>query len=362
MESYLLLLAFPLIWVFVAKRIWNTTITWQESAIQVIVIVVIVSGVWFAGKYGATVDQEVWNGAVTSKDRDQGHYVESYSCHCHSDSKGHQHCSTCYRDHYTVTWTGRTTVGNVTFDHLDSTSSFVYASPDPSSYKRCTVGEPASIEHNFTNYVKAVPESLFNTLQAHNTSFAGKIPAYPQVFDFYRFNRVINIDSKMGAGVKPLANLLDNSLKLLGASKQVNIIVLLTEIRDPSYRQAVENVWLGAKKNDVVVFLGLNGDNIVWTDVMTWALNSGNELFHVKVRDDLKALGTFDPTKVAAVITDNVKAHYDRPHMKDYEYLADDVQPATWVIVLAIILAVFGSVGLTYFFNKNEVDLFNGMR
>jgi len=41
--------------------------------------------------------------------------------------------------------------------------------------------------------------------------------------------------------------------------------------------------------------------------------------------------------------------------MKDYEYLKDDIQPPTWVIILAIIIAFGMSIGLTFYFHRNEI-------
>ena len=89
---------------------------------------------------------------------------------------------------------------------------------------------------------------------------------------------------------------------------------------------------------------------------MTWALNAGNELFHVKLRDGVKGLGTLDPDKFVAVVTEKIEAHYDRPQMKDFEYLKDAIDPPTWVIILAILIAIGGSLGLTWVFHHHEVD------
>ena len=98
---------------------------------------------------------------------------------------------------------------------------------------------------------------------------------------------------------------------------------------------------------------------IVWDDVMTWALNSGNELFHVKMRDDIKAIGQIDPDKILAAVKDNVVHHYDRPHMKQFEYLLNQVNPPTWLLWLCIILSVGGTVGLSVVFKYNDVDFLN---
>ncbi len=368
MESLLVLLLFPLIWPFIAKRIWHTTINYQEMALNIGIITVLVVGVWYAGKYGQTRDTEIWNGQVISKEREHGFYIESYQCNCRETCSGSgsdrtctETCDTCFRDHYTVTWRAATTVGNVTFAHLDSTSSAVYLSPDPSSYRRCIPKEPASMERSYTNYVKAVPESLFNDDRALADAFKDSIPRYPRVYDFYRINRVLEVGVRLPEATRAaLNNGLNDKLRMLGKEKEVNVVVIATAITDPSYRHAVENAWIGGKKNDVVIFLGVRSDGtILWTDAMTWALNSGNELLQVKLRDGLKAMGTIDPPRMVSFIADTIALHYTRPHMKDFEYLKDAIDPPLWVIIFAILLAVGGSIGLTVVFHKVDVNFFN---
>lgn len=363
METFLLLLLFPLAWPFVAKRIWHHTINWTEMVIQMVLVSLLVTVVYQCGKFGQTSDTEIWNGYVQSKDRVHDHYVESYSCNCTTTCSGSgsnqsctETCQTCYEDHYTVKWWAKTTVGNVTFEYLDRTTKRVYKEPDPASYVRCKVGEPASIVHSYTNYVQAVPQSLFNDDSAIDT-YAAMVPAYPRVYDHYRINRVLNvgssIDAKTISGINEALNI---SLKTLGNQKQVNVVVILTSITDPSYRYAVERKWLGGEKNDVIVLVGLDGTEVIWTDVITWALNKGNELFHVKLRDSILDMKTFDADKFTGVVIGAISAHYDRPEMKDFEYLKSAIEPPTWVLILSIIISIGGSLGLSVVFHYKEVD------
>lgn len=360
METFLFILFIPIAIAFIAKRVFRHTITFKEMGLQVGISVVVISIVWFAGTASQTRDVEIWNGQVVKKQRVHDEYTESYQCNCRTVSCGKNctttQCSTCYRDHYTVDWSATTTIGNVTFQHLDRTSRSVYQSPDPQSYIRCVPGEPASLEKAFTNYVKAVPESLFHDNSRGDSELSKKVPAYPRVYGFYRIHRVLNVDSKVSPDVINRLNTeLSNDLKTLGRSKQVNIIVILTEIDDPTYRYAVERKWLGGKKNDVVIFLGLDDNKITWTDVMTWAMNKGNELFHVTMRDGLMKIGDVTNPEVAPFIAKTITKLYDRPQMKDFEYLEDQIDPPTWVVMLCVILAIFGSAGLTYWFHKQDV-------
>ena len=371
METLYLLLAFPLIWPFVAKRIWQTELNWQEVGLNVVIVALVVTGVFFAGRYGKTIDTEIWNGYVISKKREEGSYVRTYSCNCYTTCSGTgsnrsctESCQTCFEDRYTVDWFTTTTLGKITFQSFDRSSRSVYNEPDPPAYTRCKKGEPVAQERNYTNYVKAVPESLFHDNSKIAKRFAGMIPKYPTVYSFYHINRVINVGTKVSPEtITKLNDGLGNMLKELGATKQANIIMILTKSKDPTYRYAIENAWLGGKKNDIVLMMGVdNSNHIVWADVMTWALNAGNELFHVTMRDGLQDIGVVDPAKLLPFINKTVLKLYDRPQMKDYKYLEDEIDPPFWVIMLAFILGVVGSLGLTFYFHREDIDFINNRR
>lgn len=359
-ELLLALLAFPIIWPFIAKKIWHRDISWSEVGLNILGIVILVTLTIAAGRHGQTADREVWNGEIVSKKRDHDSYVESYSCNCTSYSCGTAksprtctRCQTCYRTHYTVEWYATANFGGerlrrIRLDYLDRLSRSVYNSPDPLIYKNCEPGQHASLENTYTNYVKAVPESLFNTV-VKGQAYQDKIPEYPRVYGIYRFDRVINVDSSVEPNVvAELNNRLNETLKTLGPEKQVNVIVILTEIDDPSYRHVVENAWVGGKKNDVVVFIGLDGMEVTWADVMTFALNKGNELFHVTLRDTLLEEQTLSVEHVVDAVDSNIYNLYDRVQMADFEYLKGEIRPPDWVIIFAAILAVGGSIGLSF--------------
>lgn len=361
MTTLWLLLLVPLVWPWIAKYIWPHHISWAELGLNIGIVSAAVAIVYYCGMFGQVGDTEIWNGRILSKKRTHGQYTESYSCNCVTTCTGGKHstcttiCQTCYREHYTVNWAAKTTAGrDITFKHLDSTSSSVYKSKDPVAYLRAKVDDPVALEHKYVNYVKAVPESLFHDNQV--AGFEEHIPQYPRVHDFYQVDRVINIGSTIPAEArKDLDLALDLALRDLGPKKQVNIFAILTEIDDASFRYAVEEAWLGGKKNDVVVFIGLDGDAVTWVDVMTWAHNTGNELFHVTLRDKIREMGTFDSATVAGHIVDTVVSKYDRPHMKDFEYLSKEIEPPSWVIILASVISIAGTVVLSYVFTHTEI-------
>lgn len=353
MEMLMILLLMPLAIPVIAKSVFSHKITFTEMFIQMAAVCVPITLLVIIGYVGQTMDVEVWNGKITDKSRDHGHYERAYDCYCYRDKDGFEHCQTCYEDRYTVTWGASTTVGNFTFKHLDSGSRGVYDTPDPIEYVNCRVGEPASIEHTFQNLVKAVPESLFNK-SMNQEEFA--IPSYPRVYNFYKINRVINVGSKIPK--KELDDLnkgLNEALIHLGKTKQVNVIVIVTENDDPMYRHAVENKWLGGKKNDVVIFLGTDDKEYTWVDVMTFGMNIGNETFVVQLRDAILSQKTFNATEIVVDVTKNVLQYFKRPEMKRFDYLRDAIELPSWVIITSVIITILGSIILTFYFYTHDI-------
>ncbi len=366
MDKLLWLLIFPIVWPFIAKAIWPKVIHWGEVAINIFGVVVLVSIVFFCGRLSMMHDTEVWNGQVTAKHRQHGSYIESYQCNCYESCSGSgnnrscsQVCQTCFRDHYTVNWYLNSSLGDIRIQYLDWLSSSVYDEPNPPLYTRAFVGEACSEERSFDNYVRAVPNSLFGTVsELTQQRFLKDIPAYPEVYDIYHIHRVLNVKAKTNPTVLDSFNYqLNQSLTILGAQRQVNVIAIVTGIPDPNYRYAVENNWLGGKKNDVVIFIGTSdGNKIDWVDVMTWALNKGNGIFRSELKDNISAVGVIDPVKLTTAIHDTVQKDYTRPHMKDFEYLKKEIVPPGWVIWLCIFLSVVGSIGTSILFYRMETN------
>lgn len=350
MEILFLLLIIPLLATAAVKH-FKPNIQPAHLGASLVASAVMVSVVFFVGKFGQGYDTEILNGQITSKQRIHDEYEESYEV-CSGSGKN-QTCHTEYETHYTVDWIVNSTVGQLTLDSLDSTWRSVYNEPDPGSYKRAYVGEPFATEHSYMNYIKAAPESLFNNEQHLIEGFDKLIPAYPQVHSHYKVNHVLSPGVALPDYDK-WNEYLAHKLKTIGGSKQANIIVILAGTSDQTYRYALENKWLGGKKNDIIVLIGVSEyPKIDWVDTITIGSNAGNELMTVVMRDELTKLNTVaDYKQTLDVVTNTVVKHFDRKPMQEYEYLEDSIEVDTWVLILAIILGVAVGVGLMLYFAK----------
>lgn len=319
----------------------------KEASIQLIASWGIGAIVLLIGSMMATSDYEILNGKVLNKTRVHDYWEESYDCFCTTNSDGIQSCQTCYRDHYTVDWDVKCSTGNVGIKRLDWESRRVYNEPDPLPYKKAYKGEFCATTKSFKNYIKAAGNSLFNL--DNNLDYSEySVPAYPEVHSYYKVNRVFGF----GKLNKELNDILNSTLRTLGATKQANI-VLIGSNYDEEYRYAVEQKWLGGKKNDVIVLVGINGKLIDWVDTITLGSNLGNELMTVKMHDDIMSLKKVSKD-IAGVITGTIERYFDRKPMQEFEYLKDDIKPSIWLIILSILLCISCNVGIFFYFNRNS--------
>lgn len=359
MTTYLVLLLITLPLPWIAKLIWPHEITFKEVAVTVLASVFFLTAIYFAGSAGMTYDREILNGKITAKERTHGHYLQSYSCNCRQSCSGSGNartcsttCDTCYEDRYTVTWTAFSTIGDFRIEHFDSGSKRVYQSPDPKRYSIIEKGDPCSVSSSFTNYVKAVPESLFHANPLLVKKFQNLIPAYPgNVYDFYHVDRVLAVNVPV-----PELNVwnreLSKSLRELGPSKQANAIIVFVNTADSSYQQALESAWIGGKKNDIIVIVGVTSwPKIDWVAVSSW---SKAEIFKVQLRDDIMALGEVKRDEMLKLLEDHTWKSFKRRQMKEFEYLASEIEPPMWVIILALLVSIGISVGASFYFYRND--------
>lgn len=358
MSTLLLLLVFPIFWPFVAKYIWGHEITIGEMAITVGVAALVVSVGFFGGRYSQTADSEVLNGQVTSKAPERVSCSHSYSCNCSERCSGSGKsrscsttCSTCYDHAWDQNWVLRTTLGDMNVARVDRRGL-----TEPPRYARAAAGDPVASTRGYENLIKGAPDSLFNALreQAALAQFQQKVPAYPlNVRDIHYLDRVLLAS---GATVPDLAQWnqdLALRLRTLGPAKQTNVVIVMAKEASSAFGSAVQATWLGGKKNDVIVVLGIpDYPKLSWARVFSW---SDNELFKVQLRDDLQAMPTVDRVAVINAIEKHVAAGFKRKPMADFEYLRNEIHPPMWLTALLAFLGALASVLTSWFMAKNDI-------
>lgn len=382
-----LLILLPFVVFLVAKIGFNHKFNFQEVFLGVLICSLTSVGITQISRYSKMSDTETWNGKVTSKKMRQENckypgwydYSDSFctnentrEVYTHStyttdyctDSNGKRyacgetetkHYKTQYR--YDFPWERKWMVyTNLRTDQISRIDR--QGVNEPPRWTKVMINDPVSVTKSYDNYIKAVPDSLFNNSAAVN-NFSNKVPSYPTANSFYTPRKVLSVGYKGNIDVSKLNYDLGKALGRLNPRKQVNIIIILTSIADPSYRHAVEFKWVGGKKNDVVIFLGMDADEVIWTDIMTFGKNKFNGIYTAQLSGALSDMETLTADNQEGLISNVEKLtmkHYDRPKMKDYEYLKNEIKPSKGAVIAAFIVDLLLCVGLLWVFHTHDFD------
>lgn len=353
--TLLLLILIPCVFSFGAYLVsvmWDHhryEITLPEFAVQLLVSVGLMAAGYYIALDQATTDIEVWNSEVATKVRERVSCRHSYPCRCRTISCGKNctttHCDTCWEHSYDVEWyLATTSQERVYIDTINRQGT-----QEPPRWTKARISDPVATLHNFTNYIKANPW----TLMKKEISDQYELPAYPtRLYDYHYIDRLIsyNIDFITRDWNDSLQKL--NSS--LGVKDKVNIIIVLTK-HPESYSHAVQSAWLGGKKNDVIVFIGISEDtNIAWSRVVSWTTA---EKLKIELRDDILEIGTIrEWPKIMKEIQQLVDEDYKLMDMNDYKYLLAGIEPSYNAMWFLIILQVVVSGALTTAFFLYDLE------
>ena len=316
------------------------------SGISLLIGLLITTVTFFSGLGYKTQDYEVWNGQITGKAREEVSCRHSYSCNCRTVCSGsgeHRSCSTvcdtCYEHSYDVDWLAHSTIGGFDIQTIDRQGL-----REPPRWTAVQPGQPAARVSGYTNYIKAVPESVMHfSSDSLKQKFVGKIPQYPlSVYDYHYIDRVLPVGINL-SNIRQWNMEISNMLRTLGHVKQVNVVLIPTNITDKDYVYAVRDAWLGGKKNDVIIIVSITEyPKINWVGVLSW---SDRELFKVVLRDELQE-AEFEVKQVTGIIERNITKLFERKRMRDFKYLENEIDPPEWAIWTGVVLNAMLIVGM----------------
>ncbi len=356
--SFLLFLIFPLL-VSLGAFLFFKGITWKEFGL-LIIAELIVAGSSVVIVYNMnTSDNETWNGWVTNKKKEWTSCSHSYDCNCRDEEScsgsennrscsSYRECDTCYE--HSNDWNWKVFTSNretLEIDRIDRQGA-----DTPPRWASIRIGDPTAQTHSYTSYIKASPDSLFRH-QGLAEKYTNKIPKYPgEVYDYYHINRLVTQGLSV---VDPRAwnEGLEKINSDLGAKKQANMIVVLTTEGD-SWYYALEQSWIGGKKNDVILVIGMDASSgkPQWAQVMCWTTA---KIFEIKLRDAVMALPSITPEATLQVMHDNVNQYFKRKPMKDFEYLQASITPSGTEYTISILIGLIVAGLLIWFFETHDV-------
>lgn len=355
MWSFFLVILLPPVTIALGVFLLLKGITWKEFLVMLAAELLVAGCSAGIVSCESTHDTEVWNGVVAKKERVTVSCSHSYRCHCHEVCTGSgknkscsEECDTCYEHTWDYDWNVYTSNNEtITIDRVDRQGT-----SEPSRFASVKVGEPTSVIHGYTNYIKASPDSLFRH-QGLKEKYKVELPDYPQnVYDYYRLNRLVTAGVSVvdpGAWNSDLSQV--NAL--LGHNRQANIIVVLAKNKPHDWYSALEESWIGGKKNDVVLVISVDDTmKPQWVEVMAWTTNP---IFKVKLRDDVMDEQVIDRSTVITALKVQVNTTFIRKPMADFEYLSSCITPSKTEWIITLIIGILIAAGLAWLFEVNDI-------
>lgn len=352
MGYYLLVILIPaLILVLVARWLFPHKITLKEWGLQfggLVISTGLCLGIAASSGFFSTYDTEILNGYVTSKKPVHVSCEHQYKCGetCSTDSKGNRNCVPIYCDEhsYDVDWDVHTTVGTFTIDRVDRQGI-----REPKRFHNINIGEFAANSSYTKNYL-LVDKTRFDTDEAIVKKYEGKVPKYPSPFDYYRFNRVVNTTDQ---SFNYLNVFLNNQLKEMGARKQLNIILVITEYSEDFYN-ALYKEWNGGKKNDVIMVYGIDSSrNIKWFKATSFADGQDNRELLTRLR--METHNNKLSLDLVTKQTQLIDKHFTRLPNETFSYMDSFSDISIWLILFCSFINVCFSLGITYFVYKEDL-------
>lgn len=326
--------------------IFKQDITLKEAGVQFFAQLIIVGIVGYFSQLNDLDDVEILNSVVTSKTKDKVSCSHTYPCNCRpvcrSSGKSTSCstvCSICHEHSYDIDWNVRNEIGSVfTINRIDRRGL-----DEPPRWTSVQMGEPTAETHHYQNYIKADPNSLFK--KEMDEQQLKKFPIYPSnIYDYYKLNRVIQ-DKNYVNWNKELSEL--NSR--IGKSKQANLIIILSS-KNSNYADDLEVAWTGAKKNDIVLLLGTDGQSINWSRVVGIGVNEELKVF---LRNEVVTYGKLD-MGILPVIEKLILDKFKRIPVSKFEYLKENYKPSKTAWIISLLITIASSLSLSYYFKETD--------
>lgn len=378
MGIFILITVISLLVPFAFKMKFGRAVTLLEWGACTAGSILISFCVFKLGSFNALQDTEVWNGQVTSlktvkqdckypgwydysdsfcTNENTREVFSHYEEQCYGSGKDRTCSQVAVYDteySYDYPWEKKyyinSTLKQFYVNRVDRQGAKV-----PPRYTSTNVGDPVAITKSYTNYLLASEQSILNP-QHISVSEAelNSVPAYPiGIYDMYKINRLVTIgaaveDAKLwNEGISEVA-------KAVGPTKQANPVIIVTN-SPKDIRYAIEKKWNGGKKNDVIVLIGVDKNQVKWVDVITFLSNTGNEFMTREMQNKIIDIGTLDRVKILDAVKSTILAKFDRTPMQSIEQLKDDFQPPLWLKVTAVLLALILSTIFSIIATRNDI-------
>lgn len=323
--------------------------------------------VWGVSSYVPKNTQTI-NGFITTKEiqrftceMNTGNPCENgYDCNCHmvaydcstTDSKGNRQSQTCWRQEcdrcYRYPWEQNFYLAS----SLQGDRAYKISRVDeqglrsPPRWLAVRHGDPVCITTSYEDYISDAANSLFAQDGEAEQKYKAKLPAYPQrIYDYYKMDRLVTV-GKVKLDLRKWNEEIGLALVQMGNRKQANLIVVVAEGVQMDFANAVRRSWRGFKKNDIVVFVGVDATGkYQWVRAMSWSKTS---LVNIQIETEVREAfenAPLEPVRFMSLVRTATLASFQRRPMEEFKYLRAEASLSTGQVVFIWFIVLFATIG-----------------
>jgi len=316
----------------------------------------------------------------------------SYECNCTTDDDGYTSCSTCWedcshQDDYGPSWYAITKLGKhvgiseaqydkwnkqfggnrikiETIKNYDSNDRCYYSSGTKFAGQRVgtysynwrtdwdrdySTSVPLTTEHSYENRIKASDYTVFNYIEVTEEK-ADSL----SLFDYPNLDNSFTYPCVLGYNSNKVQKMFHKINGHLGSSKQIRVWVLVHDTTESDIGYMQESYWVGGNKNELVINIGVDGDDISWCHTFSWSdIQSLKDDIEMYVMDE-KVLNDSTFSNIANYVHKESEERFERLEFTQFDYLT--VEPPLWGIILSYIFTILVCLGISAFNINNDFE------
>lgn len=198
--------------------------------------------------------------------------------------------------------------------------------------------------HRYKNKVQC-SKSVFNFEEVNE-----EMKAQYQLYDYPKEN-LWGFNPIMGGKNSEAVARMQKYNALNGSRSQLHMMVLVFKDQPIEAGFFQEAYWKGGNKNEFILCIGVNGDDIRWTKVISW---TDEQTLKIKIAREIKEMKKLDMLQVVDYIGTNVPQGFIRKEFADFDYIA--IRPTNGAILITFIITFIMTVGIGIFVVMNGQD------
>jgi len=205
---------------------------------------------------------------------------------------------------------------------------------------------PICKQHTYENKVQC-SKSVFNFQEIDSTTIADyKLYCYPH----YESMGILHYNPLIGTKDGKAADRLNKHNARLGSFKQVHMMIVVFHNQPYDAALLQEAYWKKGNKNEFILCIGLSGNKIVWTYVISW---TDEEELKIRVARKVKEMD-YDLIAIADYMADEVKKNYVRKQFVDFSYIS--VEPTLKAVLITFFVTLIVTIAISIFAIANDFN------